>query len=507
MTIYNVTPPGSKTPRFAGKVVFGVGHQGAAGVVGAALIIAIKSTAGTAVPGLVYDLVSEDQCDQLGGEGCMGATMGRAMLKVPGVRAKAIFVAEAGAGTAATASLVLGGVWSTAGDGPKLTIAGYAFQTAVSASMTIDLVGAAIAADVNKRGFLPVTAAYDSATTKVTFTCKWKGAEGRAIYVHIDKAGLPVGMTAVLNGLGAADVLRAHLGEGSSGTGTIDLTNALATLNGNERFSRVIPGVHDPTNAALVEAYVDAKSTADRKLYEHAIFGSNDDYATAQTLAKSTLNAYRCSVVWARNSEVPWWEFAAEIGAARATYESSQPNWDSDAYVLQCQAGRMGQRYLGDSPNMLETDLSLDNGVTPLETFNSELRIVRGINSYSVGGTGLADYRCLDWAHSATPDFIALDFGQLYVEFREQNTLVGPDPAPEDSAGAPEGVATPAMWKGVMDFAANDPVNGYFARALITSWFSDAQFNPDADAIEALFEVEPRPLQHKLSVIVRQTAG
>lgn len=503
-TPYTVISAGSKTPRFAAKIVFAAGRQSAGSTVGATLIIALKGTLGSAVPGVVYDIVSEDLADALGGQGCMGAVMCRAAMKVPGARVKAIFVAEPVAGTAATASYLIGGTWTTAGDGPQFTIGGYTFGVAISGSMDVAAVGAAIVSAVNSRGYLPVTASFDTAT--VTFTAKMKGQQGKSLLIYVNKAGLPAGMTGTLTGAVAAGTNRVFMGESSSGTGSVDLTATLAILDGTERFSRIAVGANDAINAGLVEAYVDAKSTWDRMLFEQAMFATSADYATAQTLAKSTLNAFRCSVLWARYCEVPWWEFLAEACAARATYESSVPNWDSDAYVFLCAAGRMTHRYLGDAPSNIETDLALSNGVTPISTVLGTLRIVRGITSYCVNASALPDERCLDWADPSTPDYVGLDLHLRYLAFREQNTLVGPNPPPELGA-APEGVATPDMWKGELEFAANDPIQGYFARGFITSWRSDAAYNVEAGDIESLFELTARRLQHKLSVVIRQTSG
>src|SRR6185436_3000219 len=135
------------------------GRQSSAAAVGTTLVIALKGTAGNAVPGVIYDVTSEDLADQLGGAGCQGATMCRAAMKVIGARVRAIFVDEPAAGTAATATYVVGGTWTTAGDGPAFTIGGYTFTVPVSASMTIDQVGAAIVTATNTRGHLPGTAA------------------------------------------------------------------------------------------------------------------------------------------------------------------------------------------------------------------------------------------------------------------------------------------------------------------------------------------------------------
>jgi phage tail sheath gpL-like len=502
---FTIIPAGTKRPYFAAKVVFATGSQSADSTVGTALMIALKGSLGSGTSGVLYDITSEEQAVGIAGSGCMGHTMSRAGLKVTGSKLKLMLIDEPSGGTAATATYLIGGAWTTSGDGPKFTIAGYAFQVGVTASMAIADVGAAIVSAVNSRDYLPVTAAFDTAT--VTFTCKWKGTQGKSILIHIDKAGFPSGMTGTLTGSGAAGSNRVYMGASSTGTGVVDLTATLAILDGNERFARIACGVNDATNAALVETYVDGKSTFDRKLYEQAVFGSTSDYSTTQSLAKTTLNAFRCAVSWANVCEIPWWESLAQIAAARATFESSVPNWDSDGYVLTCASGRMTHRNLGDAPSATQQELALNNGVTPLATVNNELVVVRGITSYCVNNSSLPDYRCLDWADAAVPDYIALDLESAHwTPFREQNPLVGPDPAP-GLPDPPSGVATPKMWKGELDFAANDPLAGYYAKGFIEEWKSSVSYNTSLRAIESEFAVVPRRIQHNLSVVVRQASS
>lgn len=504
MTALQIIPTSSKKPRFVAKILHAQGKMAASAAAAYVLVLAVMGSTGTAVPEtVVYDVFSEDQADLLAAPGSPAAASLRAAIKVPGTKVKFVALAEPSSGTAATMTLTLTGSWTTSGE-ILLTIAGWTFPISSSASDTLTTFAAAIASEVNKRPFLPVTAS--SALGVVTLTFKVKGTIGRGCLVHLDKSQAANGMLFALAGSATAGNDRVFMGNASTGTGTPDVTTALQTLGG-ARYARIAPGVNDPTNAALIEAYLLDKAEWNRDIFEHACFATVSDFSTTQSLAKTTLNVVRACVAWGRLVEVPWWEVAAETAAIRAVMEVDNPKWDSDGYVYRVARGRTAHRYTADSPSDAEQDLALDNGVCPLITVNGELRLVRGVNSYCVNPLGLADERCLDWGEGAVPDAIALAIIGRHVGFREANPDVGPNPPPELEGTTPAGTATPNLWRTELELLARAPQTGFYARGWIEKWESEALYNEEARGIESAYSFVVRRLNHKSSVLVRQASS
>lgn len=171
--------------------------------------------AGTAAPLTVTEVpVSESAIDALFGVGSMMALAAKRYRKANSyTRTFALACGDIAAGAAAAGSYKFGGPATQAGT-LYLLIAGQALQVGVAASATAATIATNVAAAINAKKNLPVTAAVDGTdTAKVNMTAKWKGLTGNDIDLrHNYYAGeqLPPGVTittvAMTGGSGAPDM-------------------------------------------------------------------------------------------------------------------------------------------------------------------------------------------------------------------------------------------------------------------------------------------------------------
>jgi hypothetical protein len=285
------------------------------------------------------------------------------------------------------------------------------------------------------------------------------------------------------------------------GSGADNCSNVINLLEAGE-YRRIAAAQNDATNAARWEAHADSESSPLIAHLEQVVFGHNGTSAAAISLAQTTLNAYLCSVYAQRNSRKHPCQIAARVAATRAVYESVEPNTRADG-----KWNDMGAKLWTDVPahaldvwSHAELKALLNAGVSPINDFAGDTRIVRSICSHSLNGTA-PDYRCLDTADVTVAQYIRDEVADLAQTVCEQNPYVGPD-LPD---GLPQisGVSTPKIWNGqvqalleeeqaagrVTDVATNPPISEYNTTTL---------------AIETIVPVKRRQHQHQHLASIRQ---
>lgn len=494
--------PNYKVPRYIAKILMAAGAVSAAGQRLKCLLVGKKTTAGTmTVNDTPIRVTSADELDTKAGVGSQLAMMGYPVMTVDGVEVWIAAVAEDSGGTAATVTIVISGTWSTAGL-LRFRLAGVNITVSVTATMAIDDVGAAITTAFNAKIRLPATAAYNSSTDTVTLTTRLKGAIEKDWILYYVADDAPSGLTLALTGSAAVNTNGVRFGAASTGTGAEDITTLLTKLT-KTRYARIASGVNDATNAALWETHVNDKASELKLLLEQVVFGHNGTKAQAVTLAQTTLNAFRASVMWLRNSENHPAQIAAYVAAFRASYEQLQPLTDWDSFALPYLAP---QAFETDIPSDTEQDEVLNAGVTPLTTVDGTVRIVRMITSYCLSG-GVQDERCLDIGDPTVTDFITLDQKAMYEsEFRPANPIVRPDPAPEDEP--PEaGVAFPKLWTTkVQERLEVHYKAGLLSQRPIGIWAPKAEYIRAGGYIASETPLAVQRLQHRLDNVTRQIA-
>jgi phage tail sheath gpL-like len=495
--------PSYKVPRFIAKIVLASGSVSAGAERLKVLCAGMKTAGGSlTADGAPARCTSEDEADALAGAGSMLAVQAYQALKVPSVELYLQAVTEPGAGTPATATMVIGGTWSVGGT-LRFRIAGKSVFVNVSTSMTVDDVGTAVAAAFNAKSRLPVTAAYNSSTDTVTLTAKNKGALGRDWILYHDVTDRPAGMTIALTGSANVNTNGVRLGAAGSGTGVEDVTTALTKLQ-TTRYARIAPDHNDATNAALWETHVNNLAGPLSLLLEHLVFGHNGALASAQSLAQTTLNAFRAQVCWLRNGENHPAEIAALVAAVRAVKEQTQWVPDYDGYVL---SSLKGQEFESDVPTDTEQDTALNNGVTPLTTVNGEVKIVRAITTYCLNGSS-QDERCLDIGDAVMPDAGTIDLKLMYeTEYRPQNPLVGPDPA-EGEEPPPAGVGYPKFWNSKVAERMETWFDaGWLEERPVGVWAPVSTYNKVGKYIQSEAPLPVRRVQHRLDAVIRQVSN
>ena len=270
----------------------------------------------------------------------------------------------------------------------SLYVAGQRVQVAVVAGDTTAALASAIAAAINAKAALPVTAAVDAATPDlVTITAKAKGLLGSDITLQLNRLGtaggeaLPPGVTIALV-------------PPTGGAGAPDLAAALAAV-GDESFEFVI---HPFTDAASLDALRDwMNDTAGRwswvkQLYGHCYsarrgtLGELVAFGTDRNDPHHTVHGFEPQV------PQPAWEVAAAYGARTAVFISADPARPTQTGVLTgVDAAPPGQRFALDERQAL-----LTSGVATAYVEGGEYRIERGITTYQKNAFGAEDDSYLD---------------------------------------------------------------------------------------------------------------
>jgi phage tail sheath gpL-like len=490
-----------KVPGFVASLNYAQGPGSGGGGRLPCLLVGMKTSAGSMVADQdIVRVTSEAEIDAYAGPGSQLARMAYKAFKIPSVELWLSAVTEPGAGTAGTITIVLTG---TVGNGTVRTrLAGESINVSTASTMSLDDFGAAYVAAFNSKTKLPATAAYNVATDTITLTLKNKGATGRDWIFYFDTTDKPSTLTLTITGSSTLNTNGFRFGAAASGTGSEDITTLLTKLTTKE-YSRVGVAQNDATNAALWETHVNSKAGQLSQLYDQVIFGANGTLAAAQSLAQTTLNAFNASVLWLRNSESHPCEIAALFAAVRSVREESDPNPDYDGYVM---TALSPQAFPADSPDAITRDQALQNGVTPLFTENSTVKVDRAITSYCLNGA-VQDERCLDIGCPTMTQYGVKAVRSLWNNsFRPANPRAGDNPA----EGAPQpltGVATPYLWNTtIIPLMAEWYRNGWTEYPPEGEWAPIHIWDKVGKFIKGDIPIPVRPINHRVDERVLQIA-
>jgi len=496
--------PSYKRPKFIAKIIFAAGLVGASSDRLGVLLCGLKTSAGAmAVDSTPVQVTSVDEIDTQAGPGSVLARMGYAAMRVAAIYGVPVYLqAVTETGTAATATITIGGTWTTAGE-LRFRIGGELVSVQVGAADTPTVVATAIAAAFNKKTRAPVTAV--SAVAVATITSKNLGAMQKdwILYYDPSTSTVPAGLTVALVGSATVNTFGVRLGA-AGGTGTENITASLTKLT-SKRYARIAHASNDATNEALLEAQLIANGGPLSLLLEQAVVGHNGTTGAATTLAQTTMNNPLLSLLYMRNSESHPSEIAAAAATLRAAVEQTTPVGDFDGAELLGIAPQLDADLLTDA----EMDLLLNAGVTPVDTVNGTARIVRGITSYCLNGAA-QDERCLDWGDPTMPQYATIDLKLMYeTEFRPANPIVRPDPAPEDPEPT-AGIGYPRLWNSKVQTKAQGYYDaGWLASAPTTGtqWAPKASWNKAGKYIVCELNLDVARVQHRLDQVVRQVSN
>jgi len=173
-------------------------------------LVGMKTAAGTAVVGQIYDATDADTTDALGGQSSEGALMARQAYAVQqflggGPAVKITFIVEPGGGIANTQTITFVGT-ATADGNQIFKIAGRVFVVGIHNQDAPNTIAANAAAEFNKKAAeLPVSISV--AANVVTLLHPHKGVNGKDVKVSCDQqvAGCVATVATTVVGTGAAD--------------------------------------------------------------------------------------------------------------------------------------------------------------------------------------------------------------------------------------------------------------------------------------------------------------
>lgn len=326
----------------------------------AIVIVAEKSSAGTATAETPVAITNAVDADTLAGVGSLAALMARASLKVAAMKGQqpSLYlcpIAEPGAGTAAVQTLTVTAVSVTAGN-LVVKIAGRTLTVGVSSSDTANTIATALKNAIDAlKTTLPVTASV--ATNVVTCTFVTKGVNGNDCKYEV---------VSTPNGVSVASA------QATPGAGVTDISNALSALY-DRRYHGIALANHATTDVAdvlLDEAVAWAPGTESFRFYTMAETGS---IGTAQTL-QAAANSKALIIASCEQSATLPGEIAAMVATAWLGYEKPTINMDGVDLPIDKPSGAYAY-------TPAEQESLLASGVTPIAPQGNLMTIVRLVTS------------------------------------------------------------------------------------------------------------------------------
>lgn len=491
--------PTDKVPGIYMKTLYGVGDTIIPTVDRYLLVVGLPSSAGTITPDTeVVDIFSTEDSTEWFGAGSEGDRMCRAALKVKGIKIKAATATISGA-TAATATITIDGTWTTTGTW-SYRIGGLPLLQGVKATDTPQTIAAAIAAYITARPefMVSATSAAGSGTTYVvTLTMKSTGARGNDTILVQDDTGLPAGMTSAIGGGSAV----ANGGKKfTGGAGVEDVTTLLSTLF-PDRYHRIAVAQRDSQNLVRWRNQLDEKAGPLEGRMEHAVFGTSASFSSATSLAQTSLDNQRAQMLWMLESETQPSEWVAEMAAYRLQKEQVNPNNNFDGLQMTVAAPQTAKASV---PIRSQLVAALDVGITPLNTKNNNVFVVRAITTRSLTASGAPDDGTVDVGEAATPDEVRDVLKAFWeTQFGPSNPYLRNDPTDQEPTPDP-GIAYPSLWTA--------EATRIFKELEALNWITEVDNNPvkstmhpTARRIVFYAPVVVTPIQHQLEGTIAQT--
>lgn len=388
-------------------------------------LIGQKLSSGTAAANEPVRVTRAEDARVLFGSGSMLAEMSAAALANGRfIEVFAIPMADP-TGEAAEGSLNITASGTRAGD-IALYVGGVRVPVAVATGDTAAQIATKIAARINARADLSVTATANAAS--VVVTAKHDGIIGNSIDLRVSALEgeiLPTGVAVSVTAM-------------ADGAGVPDLASALTAL-GDTHYNVVAAPYTDSASLTTIVAEMEDRSVATRQLGGVAITASTADLAALETLGASR-NSERLVIVGAPKAPSPAWVWAAAVAGIVARDAQEDPARPFSTAELR---GVLPARS-ADRPNDLERDALLNTGIaTTVVNGGGTPAIERLITTYQTNDLGADDPTFLDLGAVLTLELIRFEMRQLGSKFARFKV------ADDGQAFAPgQEVLTPAGLRG-----------------------------------------------------------
>ena len=258
-------------------------------------------------------LTKDDAWDRYGRGSLLAAMLGVELDKSGGVPVYALPLADDGSGVAATGTMVVSVTTSLAGT-LAIYVGGVRVPVAVAAGDTDTEIGDAIAAAVNAKLDLPVTAA--NVTGTVTFTSRWDGEAGNQILLELNRADAD-------ETPGGVSVAVLSMGDVVAGATNPVLDTALAAL-GDTWFTEIVNPYLDSISLLAIEAAGIVRNDPSVKRQFVAFTGFTGAISAFIT-ALDSRNSEWTTYVPVPGSPTPAYMIAAAAGAIMGRYQQATP--------------------------------------------------------------------------------------------------------------------------------------------------------------------------------------
>lgn len=421
MTIPSVIADSYKKPGAYLRVSLGVGSRSAGAAPVRVCLTGNKTSAGTAAVETPIEVFTPDDAITLFGAGSELARMADKAFKANSAIALSACPITESVGTAAARTCIFSGTASAAGS--ITVIVGHeTVFIAVNSGDTAAVVGARLAAAINGKTVLGVTAA---GTTTVTITAKHKGPRGN--YIAISAA------QDTATGITMTPPAGAYL----TGGATMDDPTAALDSMAAVRFNYIVAPYQTATELTLYKTHVNT--------YAEPLEGKRQQFLSASLLSLASaiaisdaVNAKRGQTLWHFNSLDTPAEMAAAWAGVRSDKIGQTRAFNFDGIVIPNIAPQV---LIADYPTANEQNSALNSGLSPLSPLFGQVAIVSSVTNYHLDASSGADFSVYDTTKVDVPDFIADDIaGSFFTEF--PNAGLAPDVEGEDPL---PGVVTPNM--------------------------------------------------------------
>lgn len=437
------------TPTFAFAVRTGVGPSSDAPEGLTALVLAPKTSAGTADVNVPVEVFGSDDANLKFGARSRAAAACRAFrLIAPRASLWAVPLPDPVGATAASITVTFTGP-ATATGVLRTRIAGTRLRDVVIPSgMTATQASAAFAAAVAEYSELPVTGAVGGTGNEhiTTLTAENPGAAGNQIRIAVELVDV-TGITVQLAARSAVSTRdKAYL---ASGAGNVVLTTALAAVAGT-RFDRIIGDVDDDTNRTAVRDHLVSQSNINVGHRCRGFVGSSaSSLSGSGSVAEdaTALNSDRVTLCYQRKAYRPLCEVAAAVCAAtiygdgrlpgEVQYRAAKANGLSLAPAVE--ATDIEERLSGTEVASL-----LAAGVTVIgQGSDGYANVVRHVTTRTRNTQGGLSYAVIDPSKVAVADLVA-DRCEAWSSQNYADKNIVPDPASIEQAPSSPYVTWPS---------------------------------------------------------------
>jgi phage tail sheath gpL-like len=361
-------------PYVAGKIDFARAIRGMRGMPRRLLLVGHKLAAGTLAVNTLSTISSEPEAIAKLGEGSMLLGMWRAAKANAdlGLPIDVISIAEGPAAIKASSAVVVGGA-PTYGGEVLIYIGGERISVGATTADTPATIATKLAAAINARTLLPVTAA--AAVDTVTLTARWGGPSGNEIDLrgsYYPDDAPAVGVTLTIPAM-------------SGGAVNPDVTPVIMAMN-LYRATEIVNPFTDSTNMVLFETELGARwlhNNMQDGMLATCMRGTEGSITTWL----NTRNSPHVHTICVTNDCTSPWETAAMAGAAIESSAAIDPAVGPTAKLVGYKGPAQGHGFVTESINNL-----LAKGGSPLNVAaDYTASLLRMVTNYKTSAGGAPD--------------------------------------------------------------------------------------------------------------------